>query len=156
VADLRNVSGRTTREIAPTGADADRRQRDVARLLVTVARAVHYAHSRGVLHRDLKPANILLDSDANPHLTDFGLAKLTDQANGLTQTAELVGTPCYMSPEQAAGKPPATATDIYSLGVILYELLTGLRPFEAERPVEVLRKVIEEGAPGPFQPIHRA
>ena len=120
------------------------RQLEIARLVGTVARAVHYAHTRGVLHRDLKPSNILLDRDGNPHLTDFGIAKLIDQESALTQTAELLGTPCYMSPEQAEGKPPSAAADIYGLGVILYELLTGRRPFEAARPVEVLRKVLEE------------
>ncbi len=135
-------------EIALAPGDA-RRQSEVARLIATVARAVHYAHTRGVLHRDLKPSNILLDRDANPHLTDFGIAKLIDQETALTQTAELLGTPCYMSPEQAEGKPPSTAADIYGLGVILYELLTGRRPFEAARPVEVLRKVIEEEPAAP-------
>ena len=130
-------------EVALAPGDAHR-QSEIARLIATVARAVHYAHTRGVLHRDLKPSNILLDRDGNPHLTDFGIAKLIDQETALTQTAELLGTPCYMSPEQAEGKPLSVAADIYGLGVILYELLTGRRPFEAPRPVEVLRKVIEE------------
>ncbi|MCI0748579.1 MAG: serine/threonine-protein kinase [Verrucomicrobia subdivision 3 bacterium] len=121
-----------------------RTEAEIVRLMGTVARAVHYAHSRGVLHRDLKPSNILLDAAGQPHLTDFGIAKLVGEEATLTQTAELLGTPCYMAPEQAAGKPLSRGADIYSLGVILYELLTGRRPFEAERPVEVLRKVIEE------------
>jgi serine/threonine-protein kinase len=97
-----------------------------------------------VLHRDLKPSNILLDLEGHPHLTDFGIAKFFDQETALTQTAELLGTPCYMSPEQVIGKPLSAASDIYGLGVILYELLTGSRPFEAAKPVEVLRKVLEE------------
>jgi len=126
-----------------------RRQPEIARLIATVARAVHYAHSRGVLHRDLKPSNILLDEAGNPHLTDFGIAKVVDQETALTQTTELLGTPCYMAPEQAAGRPISAAADIYSLGVILYELLAGRRPFEAARPVEVLRKVIEEEPTAP-------
>ena len=116
----------------------------IARLMATVARAVHYAHQRGVLHRDLKPSNILLDRDGNPHLTDFGIAKLLDQETALTQTAELLGTPSYMAPEQAAGKPISTSADIYSLGAILYELLTGRPLFEGQRPIEILRQVLEQ------------
>src|SRR5437899_2741453 len=130
-------------------ANAHRRQLDIARLLALVAHAVHYAHGRGVLHRDLKPSNILLDEQGAPHLTDFGIAKLADEETGLTQTAELLGTPAYMAPEQAAGKRLTGAADIYSLGVILYELLTGRRPFEADKPVEMLRKVIEQEPPHP-------
>jgi len=137
------------RPLTEAGLGDGRRQLEIARLVATVARAVHYAHTRGVLHRDLKPSNILLDRDGNPHLTDFGIAKLIDQETALTQTAELLGTPCYMSPEQAEGKPLSAAADIYGLGVILYELLTGRRPFEAARPVEVLRKVIEEEPTAP-------
>jgi ABC-type phosphate/phosphonate transport system substrate-binding protein/tRNA A-37 threonylcarbamoyl transferase component Bud32 len=116
----------------------------IARLMATVARAVHYAHERGVLHRDLKPSNILLDQDGNPHLTDFGIAKFVDQETALTQTAELLGTPSYMAPEQAAGKLISRSADIYSLGAILYELLTGRPPFAGQRPIEILRQVIEQ------------
>ena len=119
-------------------------QSRIARILSVVARAVHYAHERGVLHRDLKSSNILLDEADNPYLTDFGIAKLADQESALTQTAELVGTPSYMSPEQAAGKRVGRETDIYSLGAILYELLTGRPPFQGQRPVETLRQVIEQ------------
>jgi ABC-type phosphate/phosphonate transport system substrate-binding protein len=133
----------------PSRDQANRRQADIARLITAVARAVHYAHERGVLHRDLKPSNILLDQDGNPHLTDFGVAKFVDQEMALTQTSELLGTPCYMAPEQAAGRPLSPATDVYGLGVILYELLTGRRPFEAEQPVEILRKVIEDEPASP-------
>jgi len=121
----------------------------IARLMATVARAVHYAHERGVLHRDLKPSNILLDQDGNPHLTDFGIAKFVDQETALTQTAELLGTPSYMPPEQAAGRPISGSADIYSLGAILYELLTGRPPFEGQRPIEILRQVMEQEPPHP-------
>lgn len=116
----------------------------IARLLVTVARAVHYAHQHGVLHRDLKPANILLGAVGLPYLTDFGIAKLVDEPSGLTFTADLLGTPSYMAPEQIRGRPASVASDVYSLGAILYELLTGKPPFEAATPMETMRRVAEE------------
>jgi eukaryotic-like serine/threonine-protein kinase len=97
-----------------------------ARLMATAAAAVHSAHQRAILHRDLKPSNILLDKDGAPHIADFGEAKLLGDDSGLTWTGELIGTPVYMSPEQANGrKDITTATDVYSLGAILYELLSG-------------------------------
>jgi serine/threonine protein kinase len=130
------------------GAEAAHAQIRIARLLATVARAVDYAHSRGVLHRDLKPSNILLDLHDIPHLTDFGIAKLLDQDTQLTQTAELLGTLSYMAPEQAAGKPISRGADIYSLGAMLYELLTGRPPFSGAK-MDVLRQVISEDPPQP-------
>src|SRR5213075_2538246 len=120
----------------------------IARLIATVARAVDYAHSRGVLHRDLKPSNILLDLNDVAHLTDFGIAKLLDQDTQLTQTAELLGTLSYMAPEQAAGKPISRGADIYSLGAIFYELLTGRPPFSGAK-MDVLRQVIADDPPQP-------
>ena len=121
------------------------RQSKIADLLAKVARAVHFAHQRGILHRDLKPPNILIDGKGQPHVTDFGLAKRVASDGNLTITGAILGSPFYMAPEQAVGnsRQLSTAVDTYSLGVILYELLTGRLPFKAETPVGTLRLVLE-------------
>ena len=119
------------------------RPKEIARLVRQVADAVHHAHQRGVLHRDLKPANILLDEDRHPLVTDLGLAKSTSTGSDLTHTGALIGTPSYMAPEQAAGKEATTSVDIYALGAILYELLTGRAPYQGTSPVNTVMMVLE-------------
>jgi tetratricopeptide (TPR) repeat protein len=113
------------------------------RLMTSIAEGVHHAHQRGILHRDLKPANILLDVRGEPHVADFGLAKRVEAEVDLTHSGAIMGTPCYMSPEQALGVRGSftTSTDVYGLGSILYALLAGRAPFAGSSLVETLDKV---------------
>src|SRR5262249_19117554 len=114
--------------------------RRAVELIVKVAHTVHYAHEHGILHRDIKPGNILLDAKGEPHLTDFGLARLVESESSVTQTLDVLGTPSYMAPEQAAGNNEAisSATDIYGLGAVLYQLLTGQPPFAGGTTYETI------------------
>jgi tRNA A-37 threonylcarbamoyl transferase component Bud32 len=120
---------------------------EAARLIETLARAMHAAHRADVVHRDLKPANVLLTEEGEPKVTDFGLAKCLD-VQGRTQTGAILGTPSYMAPEQAEGRARdvGPATDVYALGAILYECLTGRPPFKAATSLDTVRQVIAEEA----------
>jgi len=124
---------------------------EAATLVQTLARAIHVAHQKGVIHRDLKPANVLLTEDGTPKITDFGLAKQLD-AVGQTASGAVMGTPSYMAPEQAAGrKDVGTAADVYALGAILYECLTGRPPFRADTPLDTVMQVINDDPVPPRQ-----
>ncbi len=132
------------RSLARRIAEAPLPPQSAARILGRVAQAVHHLHRHGIIHRDLKPENVLLDADEQPRVTDFGLAKLQDQSAELTATGDVLGTPCYMAPEQArqtrdAGVP----ADVYSLGATLYCVITGRPPFKAATALETLRQVLE-------------
>lgn len=131
----------------------------VNRLLTSMAEALQYAHARGVVHRDIKPGNILMTSrtspmttgsllptDVEPVLTDFGLVRLLN-STGRTATLQIAGTPAYMSPEQARGEPADERTDIYSLGIVIYEIVAGRLPFEAETTLALLLKHVNEPPP---------
>src|SRR3989454_7660167 len=119
--------------------------RQAAELIAKVARTVHYAHEHGILHRDIKPGNILLDTNGEPHLTDFGLARLLESESTITHTLEVLGTPSYMAPEQAAGNNAglSSATDVYGLGAVFYQLLTGHPPFAGGTTFETVRLVLD-------------
>src|SRR5881296_933636 len=119
--------------------------RQAAELIAKVSRTVHYAHEHGILHRDIKPGNILLDANGEPHLTDFGLARLVESESSVTQTLEVLGTPSYMAPEQAVGNNAAISslTDVYGLGAVLYQLLTGQPPFAGGTTYETIKLLLD-------------
>jgi serine/threonine protein kinase len=119
---------------------------EAARLLETLARAMHRAHQSGIVHRDLKPANILLMADGTPKIADFGLAKKLDAPGSQTRTGAILGTPSYMAPEQAQGRTSdiGPASDVYALGAILYEALTGSPPFQAYSLLDLLYQVVHQ------------
>lgn len=130
-------------------------------ILHGVAEALDYAHAKGVVHRDVKPQNILLDDHGRVYLADFGIAKMVEGSSGLTQTGMISGTPQYMAPEQAMGGTVDNRADIYALGIVAYEMLTGRVPFAADTPVAVLMKHVQDPIPVPAptdvpEPIVRA
>ena len=119
--------------------------RHAVELIAKVSRTVHYAHEHGILHRDIKPGNILLDQKGEPHLTDFGLARLVESESSVTQTLDVLGTPSYMAPEQAVGNNAAVSsvTDVYGLGAVLYQLLTGQPPFAGGTTYETIKLLLD-------------
>lgn len=140
---LRDSGGRSGPAVARPA------QQRVAGLCAQIARAVHYAHQAGVLHRDLKSANILIDRHGESYLTDFGIAKGLQEETSYTRTLDLLGTPGAMAPELVVGAGASVATDVYGLGTILYELLTGRLPFGARTALETVRQVVETEPPPP-------
>ncbi|HVU12412.1 MAG TPA: serine/threonine-protein kinase, partial [Phototrophicaceae bacterium] len=122
----------------------------IVRILDQIAPALDYAHGKGVLHRDLKPSNVLMDDDGGAYLTDFGIARLmADENTAQITTQGVVGTPSYMSPEQAQGQPLDQRSDIYSLGVMLFEMATGQRPFESDTPYSIAVLQVTAKPPNP-------
>ena len=132
--------------------------RQAAELIAKIARTVHYAHEHGILHRDIKPGNILLDAKGEPHLTDFGLARLVESESSVTQTLDVLGTPSYMAPEQAVGNNAAisSVTDVYGLGAVLYQLLTGQPPFAGGTTYETIKLLLDTEPRQPRQLIQRS
>ena len=139
------VTGRNLDELTRSGPLPARR---AAELVAAVARAVDHAHRHGVLHRDIKPSNVIVDAEGQPHVTDFGLARRMVDPGGMTLAGQILGTPGFMAPEQATGDPQnvGVSADVYSLGAVLYQLLTGRPPFMGANLIAVLRQVAETEA----------
>jgi serine/threonine protein kinase len=139
---LEYIEGPTLADLMDAGLDDSR----ITDLLDQIAAGLDYAHARGVIHRDIKPGNVLMTDDGRAVLADFGLAWLLEGAH-LTLTGGVIGTPEYMSPEQATGDPIDHRSDVYALGVVLYEMLAGERPFVADTPIAVLLQHLQDPAP---------
>ena len=139
---LEYIEGPTLADLMDAGLDDSR----IPNLLDQIAAGLDYAHGRGVIHRDIKPGNVLMTEDGRAVLADFGLAWLLEGAH-LTLSGGVIGTPEYMSPEQAAGEPIDYRSDVYALGVVLYEMLVGERPFVAETPIAVLLQHLQDPPP---------
>ncbi len=122
---------------------------DVLRIISQVGDALEYAHEQGVVHRDVKPSNILIDDRGNCLLTDFGIAKIVEATVQFTQTGAIIGTPAYMSPEQILGEALDGRSDLYSLGIILFEIVTGRQPYRAETPPAIFVKHLNDPLPMP-------
>ena len=118
-------------------------------ILEQVADALQYAHDKGIIHRDIKPTNVLLRNDGSVYLADFGIAKALDTDNSLTRTGVMIGTPRYMAPELAF-ESATTISDVYALGVLLYQMLTGRVPFEGVTPLQTLQKHLQDGTGAAF------
>src|SRR5215210_1264871 len=141
------LAGRTLKEICAT--EAPLPQERVIDLGIQILSAAGFAHRRGVIHRDLKPHNVIVDDDGGAKVTDFGIARAG--ASEMTETGSIMGTAQYLSPEQAQGQNVSAASDLYSVGVILYELLTGHVPFSGDSAVSIALKHVSEPVPPPSQ-----
>ena len=146
------IEGRTLKDVirergpAPPEAAVD--------IVLQILRAARFAHQRGIVHRDIKPHNVLIDDDGRVKVTDFGIARAG--ASDMTETGLIMGTSQYLSPEQAQGKPVDARSDLYSIGIVLYEMLTGRVPFDAESPVAVALKQVSEAPVPPRQLTRRS
>jgi serine/threonine protein kinase len=144
------IDGLTLRDrLAERGTEGDPIPVEEAiRIVTPLASAIAYAHSRGMVHRDIKPANIMIDTDERVVLTDFGIARMVSGPN-VTASGSMVGTPAYMSPEQGLGQAGDHRSDIYSLGVVLYQLVTGATPFDADTPIGIVLRHVNDPLPPP-------